>query len=580
MASVSDLSGAQAIILATHLSSENNLDSLQQLQAHHPKALYGKLVLRILLTFLPESIEPHSYTTFLADLATTSKSLKPDVTIDTTPVKDLSEGAARQKLRKLHLLPLQYTPSSPETGIPLTANEHETDPLTLFLIHRAYRIDAETGLLPLVLQLVEPFVNHSEYLRTWLMSTLLPLLRLDYEYYPENGGALSLEEFQALNAKEGVATLLPPGNGAGERQIGRDLGGLVGPWVYGNNRSKRRKVTVTGSDGDVPVVEGKLSVARVPNWAIVNDWIVQTSKTDFSLAVKAFEEWKGPSDVDLGGYENEADTVALMDDDEEQSNDYAQAALKCILSTQETSRAVNEGSYKLLVRAAEIAELKKPPDLPNGLDSLPAVQLTSNLIDSSLGDNIIPIKPSDSLVELLYGCILSCRVLLDLDFPMSCQKLARLHGDGVAQDAEMKRLMDQLAQQSKSSQKWSQLRNQVFWLRNWRQGEHETSMAHWGSGIFTHVGEDVLDAELLKAILKAGGMISVNNGGLTSLIGVDYSVAVDFFADNSVKSTLPKDKVETIVTNSILNAFDNASNGNRTRGGMKRASDMHVASLL
>jgi hypothetical protein len=105
-------------------------------------------------------------------------------------------------------------------------------------------------------------------------------------------------------------------------------------------------------------------------------------------------------------------------------------------------------------------------------------------------------------------------------------------------------------------------------------------MTHWGSGIFTHVGEDVLDAELLKAILKAGGMISVNNGGLTSLIGVDYSVAVDFFADNSVKSTLPKDEVETIVTNSILNAFDNASNGNRTRGGMKRASDMHVDSLL
>lgn len=52
------------------------------------------------------------------------------------------------------------------------------------------------------------------------------------------------------------------------------------------------------------------------------------------------------------------------------------------------------------------------------------------------------------------------------------------------------------------------------------------------------------------------------------------------FADNPVNSALPRDEVEAVVTNSILNAFDNASNGNRTRGGMKRASDMQVDCLL
>ena len=54
----------------------------------------------------------------------------------------------------------------------------------------------------------------------------------------------------------------------------------------------------------------------------------------------------------------------------------------------------------------------------------------------------------------------------------------------------------------------------------------------------------------------------------------EYELAVEVYANPTSPSPLPLDQVEAAVTEAIFAAYDSASNGNKTRGGMKRASEM------
>lgn len=53
----------------------------------------------------------------------------------------------------------------------------------------------------------------------------------------------------------------------------------------------------------------------------------------------------------------------------------------------------------------------------------------------------------------------------------------------------------------------------------------------------------------------------------------EYQLAVDLYT-NPKSAPLSSSQVEAAVQEAIFAAYDNASNGNRTRGGMKRAYDM------
>ena len=46
-----------------------------------------------------------------------------------------------------------------------------------------------------------------------------------------------------------------------------------------------------------------------------------------------------------------------------------------------------------------------------------------------------------------------------------------------------------------------------------------------------------------------------------------------YLQEENSGSRLPKDTVEQVVLAKTMEAYDGASNGNRTRGGMKKASD-------
>jgi hypothetical protein len=170
------LSEAHVVLLAIEYATEANMAALSALTALRDSDLPLELVLSILLTYLPEGADPSAYISYLNKVATDARSPgdNPSASLDTSTVDTLSNSQAKRRRRSLELLPLAHA---------LYAAEPACDALTHFLIHRAHRIDAQTGLLDLVPQLVAPFLAHSEYLRTWFIATVLPLLRLSYEYY-------------------------------------------------------------------------------------------------------------------------------------------------------------------------------------------------------------------------------------------------------------------------------------------------------------------------------------------------------------------------------------------------------------
>ena len=64
-----DLSVAQCILLTVHYASEGNIKALHSFTPTRLDALDPELVLRILLAYLPESLDPREYTTYIGEVA-------------------------------------------------------------------------------------------------------------------------------------------------------------------------------------------------------------------------------------------------------------------------------------------------------------------------------------------------------------------------------------------------------------------------------------------------------------------------------------------------------------------------------
>ena len=56
-------------------------------------------------------------------------------------------------------------------------------------------------------------------------------------------------------------------------------------------------------------------------------------------------------------------------------------------------------------------------------------------------------------------------------------------------------------------------------------------------------------------------------------MAVGYDLAIGLYLKSSTNLLQPE-RVEQLVVDKVMEAYDGASNGNRTRGGMKIASDM------
>ncbi|KAJ4324611.1 hypothetical protein N0V94_001181 [Neodidymelliopsis sp. IMI 364377] len=559
------LSGSHCVLLAVQYATESNINSLRVVTALRESELPLELVLVILLTYLPEGADAKTYLEYLNELATSSRHPgdDPAAHLNISLVEALSNSQAKRRRKGLELLPLV---------LPLYETETELDPLSHFLLHRAHRIDSQTGLLDVIPQLIVPFLNHSEYLRTWFISTVLPLLRLSYEYYPQSATP-SLDEFAKLRGKRAIdytLSNLRTSRKAGEdtQYAARDLRGIVSPWICGANDRKRRKVSNDNRRASVADEPAKES----DDWECLFQWLLHTSKEDLSLVTAAFSDWDGPEDMDLGGYEEGRDYV----DEETQRRlemKYAQTALSCLYLVDKSDVGTLQTAHALLTRICDLLHYDPPPDLNIGVESLPSYDLTIPLLQdatSSLiqeerllgADNDIT-KPEQGTFRIIELILFSACVLSSLQHTVSPRTVAKmsLRDDFSEQSSLLQKVLHTLSTGSKKdSDQWRTIRSKLLWLWNWGTDVHDND--RHGQGILGLLEKTTIEVEILRSLIE----------------GNHFPLAVQLYVKPSFgEHPLLLSEVEKVVLTAALHHYDNASNGNRNRGGMRRCAEIIAA---
>ncbi|KAK3726071.1 hypothetical protein LTR37_000219 [Vermiconidia calcicola] len=587
-----ELSPAQCVLLTVHYASEGNIEALHSFTPTRLDALDPELVLRILLAYLPESIEPREYTTYVGEVASRLylDVDREDVVVDTSPVKDLDEEVAKRKVRKLtlpELRPPAYPPGAPDNA------------LICFLCHRAYRIDAETGLLNLTPQLIEPFLERHDYLRTWYISVVLPIHRLQLVYYPgDEGVAIALSDFEKLSGREAIDFLMRrsamiesnsdngPTDTSPKSEVVRDIKGLVGPWMYGDTQRKRRKLDNSGAREEASGGLSKLSngmrkislTAMTPedatghDWEQLYPWMVFQARDNFPLVAQIVEEWDGPGDVDLGGLNpGNADTYLDEDLQTKLEKHYAQAAFAACYAVQADDEQTVRGAHTILARLAELLDFIPPPDLATSVESLPKVTRQSTALDGSepLVDSEPDtlLKPGHTLTApeldrymLLQMVVYSAYQLAGLGYPISLVNVAKLHSSVSADEplSVLQKILHGLLkrQANKDEVAWASDRSKLIWLWNWGIDTDDEN-ATKGAGVLGKIPRDKFEEEMLKCFTEASS----------------YELAINLYL-SPPPSHLRHKRAEQIILMRAMEAYDDASNGNRNRGGMKKANDI------
>ncbi|KAG9947795.1 secretory pathway Sec39, partial [Aureobasidium melanogenum] len=581
---VKALSSAQCILLTVHYASEANIRALHAFTPLRLDVLSPELVLRIVLSYLPETVDPSLYTTYVREVATRIYLEQQEpFDIDTTPVAALSAEKAQKRVNKLSiadLSPPAFPPHAP------------TDLLTRFVIHRANRIDSETGLLTLVPRLAEPFLDTNDYLRTWYVSVVLPLLRLRYDFYPEKKDPPTLPAFERLDGQQGIDLLLEnvtdvqheiTSSTDSEGLVARDTRAMVGPWMYGHTERKRRRL-----DDEPEPTHDEQDMVRSPSrtafikldgvskhdktghdWEYVFEWMVHNAVNNFPLVTNLIEEWDGPGDVDLGGFHN---PQAYLDDDIQAKleRQYAQAAFASCYAAEADTPETIDGAHGILVRLAQLLDFEPPPELATSVKQLPKVDKHAELLHAT--DSTIYLEP-DVLLRpehplatpkletymLLQMMVYSAYQLNGLGHSISILNVAKLRffSDEDEQLSLLLKIVHGLAAKGKrDEQQWQYDYDRLIWLWNWNIELEDQGRR--GAGIFGRIEKTVIERELLKVLISSGC----------------YSLIDRLYFSPSDLRQIRLEDMEKVILDQAMQLYDNASNGNRTRGSMKKAQDL------
>jgi hypothetical protein len=143
--------------------------------------------------------------------------------------------------------------------------------------------------------------------------------------------------------------------------------------------------------------------------------------------------------------------------------------------------------------------------LPGFLASLsPTHLLRNHLLDET---NLITM-PSNRSLALFYFLVSSALLIHTMGHPMSIEAILILavFGSVADQREALRRLVHGLQMASnKEDRKWSEIREQLLWLRDWNCGEDQNSPPK--PGVFSKVSRVELEDEILKTLLYSSRMI-------------------------------------------------------------------------
>ncbi|KAM7221143.1 protein transport protein sec39 [Rhypophila decipiens] len=548
------LSPPKLVLLAVQLAVKADVECLAALAAHHGAILRKELLLRIVLTYLPEALHSSEYVGFLEQLERGAFPEKETKDIDITAIASLSEDEARKRVKKLRLLPLTF---------PGDAGEAAKDVTTQFLLCRAYRVDEEAGLLNELPALLTPFLDHNPCIRTLTVSTLLPLLRRNCAYHTERPISYTLHGFQQLPDEVAVNLLLSQ-TGSREEDlpfVGRDLRGLIGPWLLNEKRWKGRQLK------PAPGTESETGLC--PGWEHVLTWLTGQASKSWRVAVNAIEQWEGPNDIDSGGL---AEDWLIDEELNYLKHTYARAALASTYLISDISDEALEGAYGIVAKTSLLLDQDPLSPLHTAAGMLPplAEQISDELAmprnatcmrNDLLSSSNVLTAPLPSSLVFIQALILSAFIMTKSACPISVRRagdLALLQDEREQKSEAAKLIHDLMNGNNKTDDRfWLKMRNEVLWLRDWGAEDESVSPDAPGRGIFGQVKREFLEMEILKALLA-------NNR---------FTLARSIYEDPPTPPISKKVLQDTIFS-TAQTAYDNASNPNRTRGGLKKCDDI------
>lgn len=498
------LSLAKVVLLAVRFASNADIESLRHLAARYDAVLGSELLLRILLTYLPETTPPSGYVDLVQEISEDGVRFggHAEVGLDTTTVDDLTEDQASRKTRRLRLLEL----SGP--GEPL---KEKSDIVTRFLFRRACKLDEEAGMINHLAELLMPFVAHSPAIRTWMASTVLPLSRRNLEYYAQDAPC-PLATFQGLTDRAAVQYLLAQTGVSEEKYdlIGRDLRGILTPWVYDGARWV--------FNDDIPEqssVSSESPKVECAGWEQALEWLVFHASKSWRVAVQAVDQWDGPRDVDF------VDGIALELGGRQLhylDQTFARAVLASAYSIPEPTIDALGGAYRIVRKArfllgcADVSSIEAAveslPDIPRsdvadvGGSRLPATFLRNDLLHTT---NLLT-NPTEGALDFLTAIILSAHVLTHVGLPCTVRRAGELTllQDEREQRSELAKLIRLASnhQQKNSDEYWAHFRCEILWLQNWGSNSTENQSDGCGRGVLGTISKHDIEVELLKAMLS------------------------------------------------------------------------------
>ncbi|POS86465.1 hypothetical protein EPUL_001322 [Erysiphe pulchra] len=554
-------SRSNIILLTTKYATQADIPALRSLISQYK--INKELLLRILLSYLPESLESSYYTSLLEYLVSSQNSPSPEIFVDSTTLDEICEEDDERLVKKLHILPLTW---------PRTPCDLATDSFSTFLIHRSLRIDEGTGLIIEIPALLDPFIEQYPYIKKWMVSTVLPLLRLTYEYYPDDVDYISIKKFEGLENKAAIAYLLSK---TGKNRsvdsspyIGRDLRGLIGPWLCRDSSQNRlTSYQPQSSSYESLCKTHSISPIHTP-WEETFLWIFGQTEASWITAVDAIEGWDGPEDYDFGSYNVE---YSLKEDERFfLKRRYIRTAMAIAYAITEESKFALTGVHRVLVRIISLMGMDTIPSLESSCtDLIPVKQLDSNIISqfsvihlkTLMNDGNPVIEPTDASIKFLHASLVSAALCdrLGCSINIKYAAILALQKDEYLQNILFNKVMVLLKNKSKDGDEFfTTVRKELLWLRSWgvKQLSNERGLKS-GIGIFGQLSEEFIETEFLKVLL----------------FNARYNLAQSLY-ETSKYQLLPRETFCEVVLTVALSRYDSATNANISRGALKKCNDI------
>ena len=525
MSSLGNLSNAQVILLAAHYISDVDVESFHILAAERRDLLTDDTIYRLLLTLYPSDHTAQS--ALLALLGNVQSNFSNastlDHELDTSFIAKTSTSTAAERVKGLGII----------GNGEIEQSTYGTNSLANFIIQWAHRVESEDGALEDLIPLLEEFSRNNPALNEWARRYFSPLYRLQYHFYPREADDLTLRGIESLRGGPGLDILLQYAlKQSGNAAVARDLDQIIAPWIG--------TTSINGHDPN----EGNV----VATWQALFDWLLTASQRDFHFAAKALIEWDGPPQATY-----------------DESLNYAQTALAVLYADHQTSYEILQLSQRILQRASGIAHVELTP---NDIEMPDAAELTADLQVASEADLLpaallLPNNPLTSVsrasLGFSLGVITTMKIMMEYKIAYSIPKIARtcLFGTPERQRVELMRVLQQIPRLTHSKSNWPSARQHLCWLRTWRRTDQQDQQEPSKTAFLGQLEPEVVEHEILKAMLSDS----------------KYEEAKQTYI-SARSPPLAVNTVEDEIVAAIYSAYDNASNGNRARGGMRRASDM------